>query len=1395
MDVNGGKLDFTATLDNSQIDAAIEETIKRVQGLSNETASTGDAIDSTVNEMQQKIATAMNTIDKNIEFNKKEIESLQSQYRTLGEEMKAAIASGNESLARDKKAAIQALDGEIAALARENTELENSRQKVIENAQAWAENQQKQQAHAQSSESLRSRMRAVREEMAALVIEAHKNGQTLDENTGRYAELREELGRLNDVQLDLQQQAKVLANDEAQIAGVINGLSGLAGGFSAVTGAVSLFAGENEDLQKVMTKLQSVMAITMGLQQLQQTLNKDSAFRLTTLATIRKWWTEVETKATAATIANTQAQVANNAAVAAGGKAAATSAGMFKLLGTAIKSIPAIGWAVAGIASLIAMLTKVVSKVKETKAAVEEMNNKIAEGATEPVSKLKELQAQFNSLGNDLNKKKKFVEDNKDAFRDLGIEVNNVKDAENVLISNTTAFVNSQMARAKAMALNEQAQQKTKELLKAQAELETTPQKIERTVFHRATGTYTSYMTDNPAYARAKAEVDRLQGEIEKLYKKVVAENNAAAKELENAGIKAATNAATKTVTTTTSNTAKTAEEILKKQLADTKSRYEQFYQWINSGDKETQAAARTEFADLVEQGDNYLDYLKKQRTALIEAIGDNQATKDQQTQMRVLNEQIANETKETILSQFDAELQAELQGAQSLIDMLEIVKRKREEAKAESTGSDELDEAKEQELDEEEDKINAQIVARTATLLNEYQSFQEKLAKAQSDKELDITMMQAQRDAEIAKLKLEQDNASSEEEKQRIQQSIDAETKRWNDAIASRNAAYTKQTQELHDAELDALVEASDAYQALFETAQMSSKKMLQNVLSDAKQLLSYVSGESTLLPVGISKELADKLKESPEEVKRLYEEIAELQTKVNEQGNYPFAGLVQGLKNLKSSAELAKKAAKEADETAKQAATDAANNMRKGALASIVEGATEVASVIGEIGAQIASLGEQIEDGGLKSLGEMMSGLSKVASSIAQGAKEGGETGAVISGVVSIITEAVNEITAFEAAQRAAALASEEFRQQLELLNLTLERDNYDNGFGVRRFSMLTDAIRNAQNAMQDYNNLVNAAYEGEGWGWLMRGWQSFDTLLQEEQAIESGMTALQGMMIKTRDYGWLAELAGWRDEYTSLADLAPELWNADGSFNVDAAQAFLDTNQQLTEEQRKQIQNVIDMHDKLEENIDILESYITDTFGTLADDAIESLTDAIINGGDAWETWREKGAKAIESIGEQLMYELFLATKFDNLRETLKNVYTQYSDPEEAQRAATEALEAFFNESEDMMNAAQQFGEDWKRYAAQHGFDIWSDEDSDATSFSGAVKTVSETTAAIISGQMNAMRVNQVAANDMLRQQLLVLNAIKSDTAFLRSIDNRLRNIESAQAGSAFSQRILH
>lgn len=91
------------------------------------------------------------------------------------------------------------------------------------------------------------------------------------------------------------------------------------------------------------------------------------------------------------------------------------------------------------------------------------------------VAAIRSLSAAWKTLGDDLETRKKFIEDNKSEFDKLGVSVGNVHDAENLLVTNTDAFVASLERRARAVA----AQQLTAEQYKKSLEYEIKAQELE----------------------------------------------------------------------------------------------------------------------------------------------------------------------------------------------------------------------------------------------------------------------------------------------------------------------------------------------------------------------------------------------------------------------------------------------------------------------------------------------------------------------------------------------------------------------------------------------------------------------------------------------------------------------------------------------------------------------------------------------------------------------------------------------------------------------------------------------------------------------------------------------------------------------------------------------------
>lgn len=144
-----------------------------------------------------------------------------------------------------------------------------------------------------STKRLSSQLREMQDQLTRM----RQAGQ---QGTQAYRDMEVAAAALADEIADVKQVTRNLADDQASFTGFAQGITGLTGAFSAAGGAVALFAGENENLQKIQTKVQGLMAITIGLQQVSTTLNKDSAFMTVTVARAKQLWAAAEGRLTVA---------------------------------------------------------------------------------------------------------------------------------------------------------------------------------------------------------------------------------------------------------------------------------------------------------------------------------------------------------------------------------------------------------------------------------------------------------------------------------------------------------------------------------------------------------------------------------------------------------------------------------------------------------------------------------------------------------------------------------------------------------------------------------------------------------------------------------------------------------------------------------------------------------------------------------------------------------------------------------------------------------------------------------------------------------------------------------------------------------------------------------------
>lgn len=1303
MNIKGGALEFDIIANNGQINSALAETKRRVQGFTDATVEGGERMEAAYREAAAQIEAAFKDIDTMAAIHSNAIADLEKEYARLGEAAGAAFmkgtAKGDEEY-RALTAKRQAIKDEISQRKALLQEVANTADALLKEEIALNENKAKVEQNAKAKGMLRTQVMNLKNSLA----EMEQNGKR---NTDEYRAMQAELGRLADAMADANTQAKIMSDDYQNMNTVLEVMGGISGAFSAAQGAVGLFAGENENLQKIMVKVQSLMAITIGLQQVAKTLNKDSYTQLVLVRKAKELLTVAETKF-------------------------ATALGISNVAAKALMATLTLGLSVA-ITAAIALISKFISKNREAKKAQEEFNNKVVEAAAEPVTAITELSTAWNRLGNDMAAKNKFIEDNKDRFEDLGFSIRSVKDAEDLLVANKGKFIEACLERAKALAVQELAVEKYKEVLKAQQELEATPKtKLQRGGYYTdgygvKRKTNAVIEVTNPEWEKAEEAVAKAEREYNALISQQVEFTAKEREILDSIGAGAnkvaegSIEALEKTISelrkkykeaTTDKERAellakiKEQEALLKKmdlsgtsskttqkdpfteQLEARKKKYTEYYNWVNSKDEVVRNAAKAEFAGLLKEGSSYLDYLQKQRDQLIKAIGSGTATKTQAEELQKLNNTIANETKETVLAGFEKELKEQLSGARSILEMVNILEEKR---KALTGDGSDLDKGKSDIIKKQQEDVEQKAKDRTKALLSEYADYlgkkitfeanyaensrllNEQLAKAKTDDERRIALEAL---ANLEKERKKYAKSSGNEDYDALVEEYKTYQQKCADISAQYDEKIALATQQKNEELVVKLQEAKNkalSSAALQELTDSGAWEQLFGNLDDLttaqiQALIDKIEAQKAQLGVELNPQDLDVV------LSKLREAKDEIQTR------NPFKALSTALKDYKKDASKAN-----LSEVFKGV----------GATADLVKGSFDaVTGAIEKMGGSMDDETQAI----LGDVGGIVDGIGQMAQGYATM-----NPAQMIQGAVGMLTSVFD---LFNSRDRKAERAIKKHAAAVEELE--------------RAYKALEHAVDKA---------LGESVYDNQ---------KALINNMREQRAHLRAMWEAEESKKKT-DSGKVNQ---YKEQYEELG---------------------------------RQIEDTI---------AEITESVTQTSAKDLATQLSDAIAEAYSDGFNS-----DKVKSAIEKVTNQVLGNAVKnALKKQFLEQQLQNAVKQlqrdmgFDDegggsfdgltPEEQQRF------------KDRVNSiAQGYAEALKLYE-----DLFKDLDDNGdptTSLSGAIKGASQESIDLLAGQTNAVRVNQVQEIEILRQQLIHLANIDGKL----SVSNRyLEQIEKNTSGSA-------
>ncbi len=297
-------------------------------------------------------------------------------YKAMGKSMSAAFSSQEVSKAinsnianiNKNRDALNKLTGEsikfskaaisLGKVVKENAAETLKAKEALANYQKTLTNTSNgTDATGKKTQSLKSRLRELKEELAAL----ETAGQ---DGTLAFQKLSVEAGKLQDQIGDTQERVKVLASDTFKFDAALGAVKGLAAGFAVAQGAAAAFGVDSEELNKTIARTQGALALLTGLQEIANLVTGQGATKIALQNIFLK--EKVVVTGAAATATTTLATAEEGAAVAT--------------LATK-KSLDLLKVAIAGtgIGALVLVLGALYQVYQQNAAASKKFNDLIAE--------------------------------------------------------------------------------------------------------------------------------------------------------------------------------------------------------------------------------------------------------------------------------------------------------------------------------------------------------------------------------------------------------------------------------------------------------------------------------------------------------------------------------------------------------------------------------------------------------------------------------------------------------------------------------------------------------------------------------------------------------------------------------------------------------------------------------------------------------------------------------------------------------------------------------------------------------------------------------------------------------------------------------------------------------
>lgn len=318
---------YSETLKSLKDDAASLKT--GLTGVSGATAQHREKIKESTVEAD-KLAKAQSDLQKSYMENAKQLASLkamqqeQNNINKLTAKMNLAVKGSYDELSAKYSLIKIRLNG----MSQEQRSATESGRALVAESNAIYQKMKELQAetgkttlnvgnYEQATVSLKQELKNITAEMARMKLAG-------EDNSKAYRDMIQRAGDLKDAMTDAKNEIKNAASDTSTLDSVLSTAGAASGGFSVVTGSMELFGASSKSTEEAQKALQSTIAITTGIQAVQNAVQKDSAMMMGVskiqsyaLSKAEAYRRLISIQGTAATVGATVAQRIFNAVAAA----------------------------------------------------------------------------------------------------------------------------------------------------------------------------------------------------------------------------------------------------------------------------------------------------------------------------------------------------------------------------------------------------------------------------------------------------------------------------------------------------------------------------------------------------------------------------------------------------------------------------------------------------------------------------------------------------------------------------------------------------------------------------------------------------------------------------------------------------------------------------------------------------------------------------------------------------------------------------------------------------------------------------------------------------------------------------------------------------------------------